>query len=196
MSSTSPGAKSSEDDNDEAEGLVCRPRTRTGRVTADKAYSSRGNRDLLRHRGISPVIPEPSDQAGPRERTAPSEGVRSRTTPRPIADATSSSAHSTPSSRSAAWPPATTSSPSPTAAASYSHQIAISDAPIGRHALATVTPVRFNWASTFGLRRQRYCRSGPWRITGRGRRCHHPTRALRFPDAADTSRASLLTFWV
>jgi len=45
-----------------------RPRTRPQRVLADKAYSSRGNRALLRARGIRAVIAEPSDQAGHRQR--------------------------------------------------------------------------------------------------------------------------------
>lgn len=45
-----------------------RPRTRPEQVLADKAYSSRGNRALLRSRGIKAVIAEPSDQAGHRKR--------------------------------------------------------------------------------------------------------------------------------
>jgi putative transposase len=45
-----------------------RPRTRPDRVAADKAYSSRANRDLLRRRGIGAVIPEPADQIGHRKR--------------------------------------------------------------------------------------------------------------------------------
>jgi putative transposase len=45
-----------------------RARTRPDAVLADKAYSSRGNRDLLRSRGIRAVISEPSDQAGHRRR--------------------------------------------------------------------------------------------------------------------------------
>lgn len=45
-----------------------RPRTRPSHVIADKAYSSRGNRALLRSRGIRAVIPEPADQAGHRKR--------------------------------------------------------------------------------------------------------------------------------
>jgi transposase len=43
-----------------------RPRTRPDRVLADKAYSSRANRALLRCRGIRAVIPEKDDQAGHR----------------------------------------------------------------------------------------------------------------------------------
>lgn len=45
-----------------------RPRTRPQRLLGDKAYSSRGNRTLLRSRGIKAVIAEPSDQAGHRKR--------------------------------------------------------------------------------------------------------------------------------
>ena len=45
-----------------------RPRTRPDRVVADRAYSSRGNRALLRSRGIVAVVPEPSDQVGHRQR--------------------------------------------------------------------------------------------------------------------------------
>jgi putative transposase len=45
-----------------------RPRTRPTRLRADKAYSSRGHRALLRTRGITAVIPEPADQAGHRRR--------------------------------------------------------------------------------------------------------------------------------
>jgi putative transposase len=45
-----------------------RARTRPTRVLADKAYSSRANRDLLRARGITAVIAQPSDQAAHRKR--------------------------------------------------------------------------------------------------------------------------------
>lgn len=45
-----------------------RPRSRPDRVRADKAYSSRANRELLRRRGIRAVIAEPGDQAGNRKR--------------------------------------------------------------------------------------------------------------------------------
>jgi transposase len=43
-----------------------RPRTRPDRVLADKAYSSRANRALLRRRGIMATIPEKDDQAAHR----------------------------------------------------------------------------------------------------------------------------------
>jgi len=45
-----------------------RPRTRPDRVRGDKAYSSRAIRTHLRSRGITAVIPEPSDQIGHRKR--------------------------------------------------------------------------------------------------------------------------------
>jgi transposase len=45
-----------------------RPRTRPGRVLADKAYSSRGIRSRLRRRSIQAVIPEPADQTRHRQR--------------------------------------------------------------------------------------------------------------------------------
>lgn len=46
-----------------------RPRTRPIALRADKAYSSRGHRALLRARKITAVIPEPADQAGHRKRS-------------------------------------------------------------------------------------------------------------------------------
>ncbi|CDR09966.1 transposase IS4 family protein [Streptomyces iranensis] len=39
-----------------------RPRRRPDRVTADKAYDSRGNRAYLRRRGIKVAIPVPADR--------------------------------------------------------------------------------------------------------------------------------------
>jgi transposase len=45
-----------------------RPRTRPGRVLADKAYSSKAIRAHLRRRGIKAVIPEPADQVAGRRR--------------------------------------------------------------------------------------------------------------------------------
>lgn len=45
-----------------------RPRSRPDRALADKAYSSKANRDLLRWRGIQAVIPERSDQEANRKR--------------------------------------------------------------------------------------------------------------------------------
>jgi transposase len=45
-----------------------RPRTRPGRVLADKAYSSKAIRSHLRRRKIKAVIPEPADQIKNRAR--------------------------------------------------------------------------------------------------------------------------------
>jgi transposase len=45
-----------------------RPRTTPAALRGDKAYSSRSHRALLRSRGITAVIPEPSDQAAHRKR--------------------------------------------------------------------------------------------------------------------------------
>jgi transposase len=45
-----------------------RPRTRPDRVLADRAYSSRANRDWLARHGIRATIPTPADQAGHRHR--------------------------------------------------------------------------------------------------------------------------------
>lgn len=45
-----------------------RPRTTPDAVLADKAYSSRAHRALLRRRGITAVIAEPSDQTAHRRR--------------------------------------------------------------------------------------------------------------------------------
>ena len=41
---------------------VGRPRTTPDALLADKAYSSRGHREMLTARGITVVIPQPSDQ--------------------------------------------------------------------------------------------------------------------------------------
>lgn len=51
-----------------------KPRTRPDRVRADKAYSSRHNRTLLRQRRIGAVIPEPRDQQGHRIRRGSAGG--------------------------------------------------------------------------------------------------------------------------
>ena len=45
-----------------------RARTRPDALLADKAYSSRGHRALLRSRRIKAVIPEPADQISHRKR--------------------------------------------------------------------------------------------------------------------------------
>ena len=51
-----------------------RPRTRPGRVLADKAYSSSAIRAHLRRRGIKATIPEPADQARNRIRRGSTGG--------------------------------------------------------------------------------------------------------------------------
>ena len=88
-----------------------RPRTRPTRLRADKAYSSRGHRALLRPRGITAVIPEPADQAGHRRRKGSRGG-------RPVAYDTADYRHRNVVERffnrsrtGAAWPPATTNTP-------------------------------------------------------------------------------------
>ena len=45
-----------------------RPRTTPSSVLADKAYSSRAIRTLLRERNVKTVIPEPADQIANRKR--------------------------------------------------------------------------------------------------------------------------------
>ncbi|MCM6774330.1 IS5 family transposase [Nocardia sp. CDC159] len=51
-----------------------RPRMRPDPVLADKAYSSRSNREWLRQRGIRVTIPVPADQAGHRRNRGSSGG--------------------------------------------------------------------------------------------------------------------------
>lgn len=51
-----------------------RPRTRPDRVLADKAYSSKGNRELLRRRGIRATIPIKTDQAAHRRKRGSAGG--------------------------------------------------------------------------------------------------------------------------
>lgn len=51
-----------------------RPRTRPDRVVADKGYSSRANRRLLRRRGIKATIPERADQLANRRRRSSAGG--------------------------------------------------------------------------------------------------------------------------
>jgi len=51
-----------------------RPRTRPDRVLADKAYSSKANRALLRRRGIKATIPIKNDQAANRRKKGPKGG--------------------------------------------------------------------------------------------------------------------------
>jgi transposase len=51
-----------------------RPRTRPDYVLADKGYSSRANRGLLRRRHVSHTIPEPRDQRDNRRRRGSAGG--------------------------------------------------------------------------------------------------------------------------
>jgi transposase len=51
-----------------------RPRTRPDHLLADKAYSSRAARDLLRRRGIGHTIAEPDDQKANRRRKGSAGG--------------------------------------------------------------------------------------------------------------------------
>lgn len=51
-----------------------RPRTRPEALLGDKAYSSRGNRALLRAKRTKTVIPQPSDQVGHRLRRGSAGG--------------------------------------------------------------------------------------------------------------------------
>jgi putative transposase len=51
-----------------------RPRTRPTALIGDKAYSSRGNRALLRGKRVTTVIPEPADQVNHRTRRGAAGG--------------------------------------------------------------------------------------------------------------------------
>ncbi len=51
-----------------------RPRTTPDSLSGDKAYSSRANRELLRARGITAVIPERPDQIANRQRKGSAGG--------------------------------------------------------------------------------------------------------------------------
>src|SRR3954451_2391177 len=65
-----------------------RPRTRPDYVVADKGYSSKANRGLLRARGIGHTIPEKADQAANRRRKAQrAGGHRASTGPASAAEA-------------------------------------------------------------------------------------------------------------
>jgi transposase len=51
-----------------------RPRTTPDALLGDKAYSARAHRAHLRARGITTIIPEPSDQIGHRKRRGSAGG--------------------------------------------------------------------------------------------------------------------------
>ena len=91
-----------------------RPRTRPGRVLADKAYGSRANRAYLRRRGIRCTIPEKADQSATARPGAATVAARPLSTPKTTRPATRWSAGSAGASATAPWPPATTSWPSAT----------------------------------------------------------------------------------
>lgn len=91
-----------------------RPRVRPDHVLADKAYSSRANREWLRRHGIKATIPVPADQAAHRRNRGAPVGAHRRSTRCVIATATRSSVASTSSNNTALWPPGSTSSPSAT----------------------------------------------------------------------------------
>jgi hypothetical protein len=59
-------------------GRSGRRRGRPDRVLADKGYSSRANRNLLRSRGIAHTIPEPMDQKANRTRRGSKGGRPTR----------------------------------------------------------------------------------------------------------------------
>ena len=96
-----------------------RPRTRPDALLGDKAYSSRGNRAVLRAKRTKTVIPQPSTRSGTGCAAARPADDRRPSTRSPTAAATSSSAPSTTTSNGADSPPVT-SSLSSTAEESYS----------------------------------------------------------------------------
>ena len=51
-----------------------RSRTRPSALLGDKAYSSRANRELLRSKRVTAVIPQPSDQVAHRKRRGSAGG--------------------------------------------------------------------------------------------------------------------------
>jgi len=95
-----------------------RPRTRPGYVVADKGYSSRANRALLRSRGIGHTIAEPPTSRRTGGVAAAAAAARSAMTAAATPAATTSNAASTGSSSGAASPPATARPPPTTAARS------------------------------------------------------------------------------
>jgi hypothetical protein len=86
-----------------------RPRTRPSRVLADKAYSARANRALLRCRGIRAVIPRRTTRPPTGAPRATRVADHRRSTGRPTSSGTRWSAGSTDSSGTGRWPLGTTS---------------------------------------------------------------------------------------
>lgn len=97
-----------------------RPRTRPDALLGDKAYSSRGNRAVLRAKRAKTVIPQPSDQIGHRLRRGSAGGRPPAFDPIAYRGRDVIERPSTTTNSGADSPPATTSSPSSTAEASYS----------------------------------------------------------------------------
>jgi hypothetical protein len=89
-----------------------RPRTRPGRMLADKAYSNRSIRSHLRRRHIKADIPEKADQRRTRTAKGSAGGRPPRFDPRSTSSATRSSGRSTSSRPSGRSPCAPTSVPS------------------------------------------------------------------------------------
>ena len=117
-----------------------RPRTRPGRVLADKAYGSRANRAYLRRRGIRCTIPDKADQIRHRKARGRAAAARPPSTRKITRPATRWSAASAGSSATAPWPPAMTSWPSATRPPSASPQSTNGSYPLLKHALG----LRFN----------------------------------------------------
>src|SRR5437667_6371092 len=88
-----------------------RPRTRPDRVLADKAYSSKANRALLRQRGIRPPSRSKTTRPPTAARRDPRAGAHPPSTRRSTNNATPWNAASTASSATGRWPPDTTNSP-------------------------------------------------------------------------------------
>lgn len=96
-----------------------RARSRPDAVIADRAYSSRTARQLLRSRGVTAIIPQKSDEIAARLRRG-HRGGRPPAFDEIRCSAISSNDPSACSNNGADWPPATTNSPSSTAPPSYS----------------------------------------------------------------------------
>jgi transposase len=91
-----------------------RPRTRPDYLLADKAYSSRLHRSMLRRRGIRHTIAEPDDQKANRRRKGSAGGRPPTFDHRLTSSDTPSNAASTGSNATAPSPHGMTSSPSAT----------------------------------------------------------------------------------
>jgi hypothetical protein len=99
-----------------------RPRTTSQALRADKAYSARAHRRLLRARGITAVVPNRVTRSDIARTRGPAADDRSTSTPTTTRTATPSIAPSTTSRTGAGSQPATTNTRSPIAEASSSPQ--------------------------------------------------------------------------